>query len=56
MHNLEMREKWDKNIKKSYLLKKNNRLGLIYIINKNSAIGFQKRDFYEKKLSFKTNS
>jgi hypothetical protein len=52
MHNLEIREKWDKNIKKSYMLKKNNRLALIYILNKNAGLGLQKRDFYEKKISY----
>lgn len=34
-------------------MKKNNRLALIYILNKGNGIGFQKRDFYEKKISFK---
>lgn len=52
MHSLEIREKWDKNIKKSYMLKKNNRLAIIYILNKNAGLGLQKRDFYEKKINF----
>lgn len=54
MHNIEIREKWDKNIKKSVQIKKNNRLAIIYILNKGNGIGFQKRDFYEKKISFKS--
>ena len=54
MHNIEIREKWDKNIKKSMMIKKNNRLAIIYILNKGTGIGFQQRDFYEKKISFKT--
>jgi hypothetical protein len=56
MHSLEIREKWDKNIKKSIMIKKINRLSIIYILNKNAGIGFQKRDFYEKKVSFKISS
>ena len=56
MHNLEMRERWDTNIKKSFKLKQVNRLGLIYILNKGAAGGVQKRDFYEKKLNFKVRS
>lgn len=54
MHNLETRERWDLNIKRSFCLKKVNRLQLIYIENKSAGIGVQRRDFYEKKLSFKT--
>lgn len=40
MHNLDVRDKWDKNIKKSIQLKKNNRLAIIYILNKGNGIGF----------------
>eukprot|EP00347_Sterkiella_histriomuscorum_P007662 403348055 len=56
LHNLETREKWDLNIKKSACLKRNNRLSLIYIQNKGAGIGIQKRDFYEKKICFQTQS
>jgi hypothetical protein len=56
MHNIEVREKWDKNIKKSYIMKRNNRLAIIYILNKSNGPGIQKRDFYEKKISFKTRN
>ncbi len=56
MHNLEIRQRWDKNIKQSYVVKRHNRVSLIYILNKGGGIGVQKRDFYEKKISFKTNS
>lgn len=33
-----------------------NRVSLIYILNKSGGIGVQKRDFYEKKISFKTTA
>ena len=56
MHNLEIRQKWDKVIKQSYVIKRFNRVQLIYILNKGNGIGVQQRDFLEKKINFKIRS
>jgi hypothetical protein len=53
MHNPSYRDQWDNNIKKTQIVKKMNRLQMIYILNKNNGIGMQKRDFFEKKINFK---
>jgi hypothetical protein len=37
------------------VLKKNNRLSIIYILNK-PQLAFSARDFYEKKIAFRTNN
>jgi hypothetical protein len=55
MHNIEVRPKWDKNIKRNVVIKSKGRLSILYILNK-AVLGMSARDIYEKKIHFKSNT